>query len=141
MLLKITTHSVVDGVGDYSSDSAGTGGGQQERMEGEGGGERGGDGEGGKEGEMDSILLFDEKTDSFQLFNEGDGKVNIYLRLFMARITIDFSCSKQQVLKREHRFSSLWSMFDRAHPHRAKRLADECAGSWHSTQRSGPSRP
>lgn len=56
--------SLVGGVGDYSSDSAGV---------------QPGSGEGELEeevqGEMDSVLLFDEKTDSFQLFREGEDRV------------------------------------------------------------------
>ena len=65
--------SVAGGVGDYSSDSAGVGG----------CGERVGEGEGGEreeeeQGELDSVLLFDECTDSFQLFNGKEDEVQNY---------------------------------------------------------------
>lgn len=53
--------SLVGGVGDYSSDSAGVQPGNELEEE--------------VQGEMDSVLLFDEKTDSFQLFREGEDKV------------------------------------------------------------------
>ena len=60
-------------MGDCSGDSsAGLDGGVQP-----------GSGEGGREveeqGQMDSVLLFDEKTDSFQLYKEDEGEVTGHL--------------------------------------------------------------
>ena len=63
--------SFVGGAGDCSSDGSMVGTGVV------------GEGEMGEEekeegGEKDSVLLFDEKTDSFQLFKENEDKVCIY---------------------------------------------------------------
>ena len=63
--------SVAGGVGDYSSDSAGMGG-RGERVE------EGEEREAEEQGELDSVLLFDECTDSFQLFNGKKDEVNDY---------------------------------------------------------------
>ena len=63
--------SVAGGVGDSSCDSVHAGAGQ-------GGVEGGREGEEEeREGKRDSVLLFDVKTNAFQLYNEVQGKVCI----------------------------------------------------------------
>ena len=70
-MVYIACYSYVSGVGDCSSDGSlvgtgvvgeGVGREMEEEVEKEG-------------GEKDSVLLFDEKTDSFQLYKENEGKV------------------------------------------------------------------
>ena len=84
--------SVAGGVGDYSSDSAGMGG-RGERVE------EGEEREAEEQGELDSVLLFDECTDSFQLFNGEKDEVNDYYgwsKCSLTLILLQHICTDQR---------------------------------------------